>query len=111
MACEERVELSLACGALHRSLPRDSQGSARRGISQTLGRRHVAQPATDEGGAEAIARSGRIDLLDLEPSLGEPRLGVVIASAVGAALVNDRPNAAVEDFRTVAFSSFAFVNR
>ena len=108
MACEEGVELSFAGGALHRSLLRDRQGSARRGVGETPGRRQAAQPATDEGGAETIARPGRINLLDFEPGLCEPRRGVEVAGAVGAALVNDRPNAAAEDFRDCGFLFFGF---
>ena len=89
MSQEESIEIGLAGGALHRSLPRHRQCSTRCGVSQTPGRRHVAQPATDEGGPEAIASSGRIEFLDLEPGLGEARRRVEVAGALGAPLVND----------------------
>ena len=106
MVRKERVEIGLAGGALHGSLPRYRQGSARGGIGQTLGRRHVAQPATDERGAEAVAGPGGIDLFDLEPGLREARSGVEVVGAVGAALVNDRPNALAKDFRDRCFLFF-----
>ena len=86
MACEEGIELSLAGGAFHRSLPRDRQGSARRGVGQTLSRGQAAQPATDEGGPETVAGARWIDLFDLEPELREARRGVEVAGAIGAAL-------------------------
>jgi len=89
----------MARGALHRSLPPDSQCSARRGIRETSGRRHGAQPATDESGAEAIASPGRIDLVDLERGLREAGRQVEVAGALGAPLLNDRANATAEDFR------------
>src|SRR6202046_3857032 len=89
MSQEESIDIDLAGGALHRSLPRHRQCSTRCGVSQTPGRRHVAQPATDEGGPEAVPSSGRIALLDLEPRLGEARRGVEVASAFRAPLVND----------------------
>src|ERR1700722_12676414 len=89
MSQEESIEIGLAGGALHRSLPRHRQCSTRCGVSQTPGRRHVAQPATDKGRPEAVASSGRIDLLDLEPGLGEAGRGVEVASAFRAPLVND----------------------
>ena len=89
MSQEESIEIGLAGGALHGSLARHRQCSTRCGVSQTPGRRHVAQPATDEGGPEAVASSGRIALLDLEPGLGEARREVEVASAFRAPLVND----------------------
>src|ERR1700688_2830203 len=97
MSQEESIEIGLAGGALHRSLPRHRQCSTRCGVSQTPGRRHVAQPATDEGGSEAVASSGRIELLDLEPGLGEARRGVEVACAFRAPLVNDRFDAVGEN--------------
>src|ERR1700729_3093399 len=89
MSQEKSIEIGVAGGALHRSLPRHRQCSTRCGVSQTPGRRHVAQPATDEGGPEAVASSGRIELLDVESGLGEARRGVEVASAFRAPLVND----------------------
>ncbi len=99
MASKEGIEIGLAGGAFHRSLPRDRHCSARRGVGETPGRSQVAQPATDEGGPETVAGARWIDLFDLEPGLREARRGVEVAGAIGAALVNDRPNAAAEDFR------------
>src|ERR1700729_4094201 len=99
MSCKESIEFGLAGGAFHRSLPRYRQGSTRRGVGQTPSGRHVAQPTTDERGAEAVASSRRIHLLDLEPGLRETRRGVEVASTVSAALVNDRSDAAAKDFR------------
>ena len=89
MSQEESIEIGLAGGALHRSLPRHRQCSTRCGVSQTPGRRHIAQPAADEGGAEAVPRPRRIELLDLEPGQCEARRGVEVASAFRAPLVNN----------------------
>src|SRR3984957_7899014 len=89
MSQEESIEIGLAGGALHRSLPRHRQCSTRCGVSQTPGRRHVTQPAADEGGPEAVAGSGRIELLDHEPWLCVAYCGVEVASALRAPLVND----------------------
>ena len=97
MSQEESIEIGLAGGAFHWSLPRYRQCSTRRGVSQTPGRSHVAQPATDEGSAEAVASSGRIELLDLEPGLGEARRGVEVAGAFRAPLVNDCSDAVGEN--------------
>src|SRR5215467_13412417 len=98
MSRKESIKIRLAGGAFHRSLPRDSQSSARRRVGQALGGWHVAQPATNEGGAETVPSPRRIELLDLEPGLREARRGVEVAGAVGSALVNDRSDAVAEDF-------------
>src|SRR5580704_6265575 len=97
MSQEESIDIDLAGGALHRSLPRHRQCSTRCGVSQTPGRRHLAQPATDESGPEAVASPRRIELLDLEPGLGEARRGVEVASTFRAPLVNDCFDAAGEN--------------
>src|ERR1700722_6758105 len=89
MSQEESIEFGLASGAFHWPLLRYRQRSTRRGVSQTPGRRHVAQPATDEGGPEAVASSSRIELLNSEPRLSEARRRVEVAGALGAPLVND----------------------
>ena len=79
MSRKESIEIGLAGGALHWAPLRHRQSSARCGVGQTLGGRHVAQPATDECRAEAVPSSRRIEFLDLEPGLCEACCGVEVA--------------------------------
>src|ERR1700722_16732777 len=89
MSQDESIEIGLAGGALHRSLPRPRQCSPRRRVSQTPGRKQAAQTATDQCVAEAVPSPRRIELLDLESGLCEACCGVEVASAFRAPLVND----------------------
>ena len=106
MSCKETIKTGLARRPFHRSLQRHRECSARHCIGQTLGRRHAAQPATDKRGAEAVASSRRIDLLDFKPGLDDARDGVEVASTVSAALVDNRLNAAAQNFRDGGFLFF-----